>query len=52
MELCTGGSLQTMLDDPQNLHGLEEYELKRVLKHISKLKPRIVDENVKTYDVK
>lgn len=37
MELCTAGSLQTFLEDPINLHGLDEDELKRLLKHISKL---------------
>jgi len=35
MELCSAGSLFTMLDDPENLYGLDENEFKRVLKHIS-----------------
>ena len=35
MELCSAGSLFTMLDDPENLYGFDEDEFKRVLKHIS-----------------
>ncbi|XP_071806682.1 serine/threonine-protein kinase TBK1-like [Asterias amurensis] len=31
MELCSGGSLYNILDDPRNSHGIEEEELKRVL---------------------
>jgi len=36
MELCTAGSLFSMLDDPEYLYGLPENEFKRVLLHISK----------------
>ena len=31
MELCTGGSLYNILDDPINAHGVEEVEFFRVL---------------------
>ena len=34
MELCTGGSLFNILDDPENSHGLEEPEYLLVLKHL------------------
>lgn len=31
MELCTGGSLYGLLDDPENAYGIEETEFQRVL---------------------
>ena len=34
MELCTGGSLFNILDDPENSHGLEEGEFILVLSHL------------------
>lgn len=34
MELCTGGSLFNILDDPVNCYGLEETEFLLVLKHL------------------
>lgn len=34
MELCTGGSLFNILDDPLNSNGLEEKEFLLVLKHL------------------
>ena len=34
MELCTGGSLFNILDDPINCYGLEEKEFVAVLKHL------------------
>lgn len=36
MELCTGGSLFTILDDPENMFGLCEDEFLLVIKHLSK----------------
>lgn len=36
MELCTGGSLFNILDDPINCYGLEETEFLLVLKHLGK----------------
>ena len=35
MELCNGGSLHTILDDPQSAHGLEQSDFITFLKHIS-----------------
>jgi len=37
MELCTGGSLFNILDDPINCYGLEEKEFVSVLKHLGNL---------------
>lgn len=34
MELCTGGSLFNILDDPENTYGLEESEFLLVLAHL------------------
>lgn len=34
MELCTGGSLFNILDDPENSYGLEEGEFLLVLSHL------------------
>lgn len=34
MELCTGGSLFNILDDPENTYGLEESEFLLVLNHL------------------
>lgn len=35
MELCTGGSLLTLLDDPANSYGLEEQDFLCVLRDLS-----------------
>lgn len=35
MELCTGGSLFNILDDPENMYGLEEKEFLLVLEHLT-----------------
>lgn len=35
MELCTGGSLFNILDDPQNFYGLDGVEFRLVLEHLS-----------------
>jgi len=35
MELCTGGSLFNILDDPENTYGLQEDEFLLVLEHLS-----------------
>lgn len=35
MELCTGGSLFSILDDPLNSYGLEEEEFLLVLKDLT-----------------
>jgi len=36
MELCTGGSLYSILDDPENAFGVEENEFKQVLIDVGK----------------
>ena len=36
MELCEGGSLQHVLDQPENYYGLPEEEFMLVFEHISK----------------
>lgn len=41
MELCTGGSLFNILDDPLNSSGLEEKEFLLVLKHLGKTLDKI-----------
>ena len=38
MELCTGGSLFNILDDPENSHGLDETEFQLVLQHLGMIK--------------
>lgn len=35
MELCTGGSLFNILDDPENTYGLPAHEFRLVLEHLS-----------------
>lgn len=37
MELCTGGSLFNLLDDPENTYGIEEKEFKQVLSDVGRL---------------
>ena len=36
MELCTGGSLFNILDDPENTYGLGETDFKFVLEHLGR----------------
>ena len=38
MELCTGGSLYNILDDPVNAYGVEEVEFFRVLHDVGMFK--------------
>lgn len=41
MELCTGGSLHTFLQEPENRNGLDDTEFLRLLDGLSKLcKPK------------
>lgn len=37
MELCTGGSLFNILDDPENSNGLPEEEFISVVQHLGKI---------------
>lgn len=52
MELCTGGSLFNILDDPANSFGLEESEFLLVLKHIAAGMKHLRDMNIIHRDLK
>lgn len=52
MELCTGGSLFNMLDDPENAYGLEEVEFFLVLRHLSDGMKHLRDLNLVHRDLK
>jgi len=41
MELCSGGSLFTMLENPSNAYGFQEEEFKQVVKDVGKHSPVI-----------
>jgi len=38
MEYCNGGSLSNLIEQPENIYGLQQSEFLLVLKHISKYK--------------
>ena len=46
MELCTGGSLFNLLDDPENSYGLDEDEFLLVLSHLSAGMNHLRDNNL------
>ncbi|KAI2795563.1 hypothetical protein BLOT_016648 [Blomia tropicalis] len=52
MELCTGGSLFNILDDPLNFYGLEEKEFLLVLKHLAAGMKHLRDMNIIHRDLK
>lgn len=52
MELCTGGSLFNILDDPANSFGLEENEFLMVLKHLAAGMKHLRDMNIIHRDLK
>lgn len=52
MELCTGGSLFNILDDPSNSFGLEESEFLLVLKHLAAGMKHLRDMNIIHRDLK
>nr|XP_037271019.1 serine/threonine-protein kinase TBK1-like isoform X1 [Rhipicephalus microplus]XP_037271020.1 serine/threonine-protein kinase TBK1-like isoform X1 [Rhipicephalus microplus] len=52
MELCTGGSLFTILDDPANSYGLEEYDFLGVLRDLSAGMKHLRDNNIIHRDLK
>ena len=37
MEYCNGGSLATLIEEPENIYGLQQNEFLLVLKHISNI---------------
>ena len=41
MELCTGGSLQEILDSPENGYGLGEVDFTKLISDLSKSSPSI-----------
>ena len=52
MELCTGGSLFNLLDDPENSYGLDEDEFSLVLSHLSAGMNHLRDNNLVHRDLK
>lgn len=52
MELCTGGSLFTILDDPVNSYGLEEQDFLCVLRDLSAGMKHLRDNNIIHRDLK
>ena len=52
MELCTGGSLFNLLDDPENSYGLAEDEFILVLSHLSAGMNHLRDNNLVHRDLK
>ncbi|XP_075215818.1 I-kappaB kinase epsilon [Lycorma delicatula] len=52
MELCTGGSLFNILDDPENTYGLKEEEFLLVLEHLSAGMKHLRDNNLVHRDLK
>uniref|UniRef100_A0AAR5QCR6 Protein kinase domain-containing protein n=2 Tax=Dendroctonus ponderosae TaxID=77166 RepID=A0AAR5QCR6_DENPD len=52
MELCTGGSLFNILDDPENTYGLEENEFLLVLAHLYAGMKHLRDNNLVHRDLK
>lgn len=52
MELCTGGSLFNILDDPANSFGLDETEFLLVLKHLAAGMKHLRDMNIIHRDLK
>ncbi|KAF5301658.1 hypothetical protein FQA39_LY10705 [Lamprigera yunnana] len=52
MELCTGGSLFNILDDPENTYGLEEKEFLLVLEHLTAGMKHLRDNSLVHRDLK
>ncbi|XP_054750839.2 serine/threonine-protein kinase TBK1-like [Lytechinus pictus] len=52
MELCTGGSLYTYLDTPENMYGLKEKEFLHVLKDVSAGMKHLRDKGIIHRDIK
>ncbi|XP_078049644.1 I-kappaB kinase epsilon isoform X1 [Augochlora pura] len=52
MELCTGGSLFNILDDPENTFGLAESEFLLVLEHVTAGMKHLRDKNLVHRDLK
>ncbi|XP_039759285.1 inhibitor of nuclear factor kappa-B kinase subunit epsilon [Pararge aegeria] len=52
MELCTGGSLFNILDDPENTYGLQEHEFFLVVEHLTAGMKHLRDNNLVHRDLK
>ncbi|XP_045777800.1 serine/threonine-protein kinase TBK1 [Maniola jurtina] len=52
MELCTGGSLFNILDDPENTYGLQEHEFLLVVEHLTAGMKHLRDNNLVHRDLK
>lgn len=52
MELCTGGSLFNILDDPENTYGLPQIEFLLVLEHLTAGMKHLRDNNLVHRDLK
>ena len=52
MELCTGGSLFNILDDPENTYGLPQVEFLLVLEHLTEGMKHLRDNNLVHRDLK
>lgn len=52
MELCTGGSLFNLLDDPENAYGLPAQEFRLVLEHLTGGMKHLRDNNLVHRDLK
>lgn len=52
MELCTGGSLFNILDDPENSNGLVQHEFLLVLEHLTAGMKHLRDNNLVHRDLK
>lgn len=52
MELCTGGSLFNILDDPENTYGLQEEEFLLVVEHLTAGMKHLRDNNLVHRDLK
>ncbi len=52
MELCTGGSLFNILDDPENTYGLQEEEFLLVLEHLTAGMKHLRDNSLVHRDLK
>lgn len=52
MELCTGGSLFNILDDPENTYGLPQVEFLLVLEHLTAGMKHLRDNNLVHRDLK
>lgn len=52
MELCTGGSLFNILDDPENMYGLQEEEFLLVVEHLTAGMKHLRDNNLVHRDLK